>query len=157
MLAMACVGTPELAPESVEPIRLSHLIHIGGSERRASLRLIVNGLEADAAGRGERALAMYERAVQLDGANPYVYVALARYWIEAGEPARGLVLVDQAALLLESGGESTLGVRVHLMGLRGRAVTLGSSPENGATLLLHAAELAPKIWGDGILTADELR
>jgi Tfp pilus assembly protein PilF len=143
--------------ERVEPVQFSHLAQMGDSQRRASLRLVVAGLEADAAGQRERALASYERAIRVDGTNPYSYVALARHWIEAGEPARGIVFVDQAEVLLESSGEDTLGARVHLVGLRGRAASMDGRPEEAADFLKRAAEMAPKIWGDGILSADELR
>lgn len=155
VLATSCAGLREA--ERVDALHVSNLTHIGDSQRRASLRLVVVGLEADAAGQSERALATYERAIQVDATNPYAYLALARHWIEAGYPERGVVFVDQAEVLLDASGESTLGAQVHLDGLRGRAAALGGRSDAGVALLQRAAERTPEIWGDGILSADELR
>lgn len=143
--------------ERVAPLRFSQLVDTGDSQRRASLRLVVTGLEADADGQSERARAMYERALQVDATNPYAYVAIARHWIEAGEVEQGLVFVDQAEVLLASTSDGTLGATVHLIGLRGRAAALSGRPEDAEMFLHRASELAPEIWGDGTLSADELR
>ena len=155
LLATACVATRDT--QRVEPLHVSHLTQTGDAQRRASLRLVVAGLDADTTGQSERALAMYGRAIQVDATNPYAYVALARHWIEAGEPERGVVFLDQAEVLLESSSENTLGAQVHVVGLRGRAASLGSNPEDARALLQHAAEQAPDVWGDGMLRAEELR
>ena len=155
VLVTSCAGLREA--ERVDALHVSHLTHMGDAQRRASLRLVVVGLEADASGQSERALATYERAIQVDATNPYAYLALARHWIEAGDPARGVVFVDQAEVLLEASGESTLGAQVHLDGLRGRAAAIGDGSDAGVVLLQRAAERTPEIWGDGILSADELR
>ena len=84
----------------VEALRFSQLVDAGDFQRRASLRLVVAGLDADAVGQSERARAMYERALQVGATNPFAYLALARHWIEAGELERGLVFVEQAEVLL---------------------------------------------------------
>jgi tetratricopeptide (TPR) repeat protein len=158
LITLACVREPSReSSESREPLRVSEITQIGDPRRQASQRLVIEGLEADAAGESERALASYERAIQMDGMNPYAYLAIARYWIEVGEPERGVVFVDQAEVLIDSSGESTHGARVHLVGLRGRAGSLGPHSEEAANQLRQAADLAPQVWGDGILSADELR
>ena len=158
LLVLACARAPEReSVESVEPVRVSQLTQIGDPRRQASQRLIVSGLESDGAGQGERALATYERAIQIDGTNPYAYLAIARYWIEAGEPERGIAFLDQAEVLLDATGENTLGARVHLIGLRGRVGMLGDHSDEAADQLRQAADLAPEVWGDGILSAEELR
>jgi len=158
LIALACARAPDRGSDaSAEPVRVSHLTQIGDSRRQASQRLVVAGLESDAAGQGERALATYERALRVDGTNPYAYLALARYWIEAGDPERGVSFLDQAEVLLDASGEGTLGARVHVVGLRGRAGTLREHSGEAADQLRQAADLAPQVWGDGILSADELR
>ena len=158
LLVLACARAPEReSAEPVEPVRVSQLTQIGDPQRQASQRLVVSGLESDGAGQGERALASYERAIQIDGMNPYAYLAISRYWIEAGEPERGIVFLDQAEVLLDAAGENTLGARVHLIGLRGRAGVLGDRSDEAADQLRQAADLAPEVWGDGILSAEELR
>jgi hypothetical protein len=154
-LVMACASSPDI--ERVEATRLSRLTHIEDAQWRASLDLVLVGLDADAAGQGGRAVVMYQRAIQVDATNPYAYLALARHWIEAGQPQRGIRLLDQAEVLLESRGEDGHGTQVHLVGLRGRAAVVGGSPESAADLLQRAAAAAPEVWGDGILSADELR
>jgi Flp pilus assembly protein TadD len=155
LAATGCVSTRDVTP--VEPTHVSHLTQIGDAQRRASLRLVVAGLDADAAGQSERALANYRRAIQVDATNPYAYVALARHWIEAGDSERGILFLDQAEVLLESSDESTLGVQVHLIGLRGRAAAMGGHSDEAEALLRLAAEQAPDVWGDGMLGADELK
>jgi tetratricopeptide (TPR) repeat protein len=158
LVALACARAPDRGlEESAAPVRVSQLTQTGDSRRQASQRLIVAGLESDAAGQGERAVATYERALQVDGTNPYAYLALARYWIEAGDPERGVSFLDQAGVLLDATGEGTLGARVHVVGLRGRAGMLRERSGEAADQLRQAAELAPQVWGDGILSADELR
>ncbi len=160
-LALLTIACAARSPERrVEALRFSQLVDSGDFPRRASLRLVIEGLDADAVGESERARAAYERALQVDPTNPYAYLALGRHWIEAGRPERGLAFVDQAEVLLES---TSLGVRVHLIGLRGRAAELAELAELEGTseaaedLLQRASDLAPEIWGDGILTAEELR
>ena len=50
----------------VEPIRLGELLEQGDPQRRASHRLLVEGLEADARGSSARAKGRYDRALQLE-------------------------------------------------------------------------------------------
>ncbi len=53
------------------PIRISELVEQGDAVRRASLQLLIEGLEADVDGAHARAKGRYERAIQLDPTNPY--------------------------------------------------------------------------------------
>jgi tetratricopeptide (TPR) repeat protein len=83
------------------------------------LRLVLQGLDEDGAGRGDRALSSYERAIQIDSTNPYAYLALARHEVEAERWERALEALDQAELLF--GAEGAPGLEAHLVVLRGAA------------------------------------
>ena len=140
---------------TVEPIRVSEMLDSPDPARRASTRLVIEGLDADLAYDGVRARGSYERAIQVDPTNPMAYLALARHEIDALEGQRALQLLGQAAGLFEAEGLRVDRVGVHLMGLRGLAYeTMG---QDGSDLLDRAAALAPDVWGDGDLSPDELR
>jgi len=148
--------TPAPPEPTVEPYRVSDFLNRGDPARRASLRLVVQGLEADQAGNFASARAGYERAIQVDATDPWAYLALARYYLEQGEPERVSALLDQSAALFEAEGLREPRVGVHLIGLRG-GVFAGMGREADATLYLERAEtLAPGVWGDGQLEAGEL-
>jgi tetratricopeptide (TPR) repeat protein len=152
LLALACAG-PRVAEA---PLRIAEL-EGGDAARRASLRLVVEGLDADVEGQARLALGHYERALQVDPGNPLAYLALARHALEHGDPARALEALDQAELLLESQGERSESVEPHLIGLRGGAAAAEGRASEAAVLLANADALAPSVWGDGRLDADELR
>jgi tetratricopeptide (TPR) repeat protein len=156
MIQTAC-QVPGASPTSgAEPLRVGQVASKGDPARRASQRLVMQGLEADAAHRSGEAIASYERALQVDPTNPIAYLALARYSIAADEPRRALNELDQAESLLGSDAES-LGARAHLEGLRGQALReLGRDAEADAHLA-RARSLAPAVWSDGQLDARELR
>ena len=119
------------------------------------MRLVIQGLDADAQFDHKRALGSYERAIQVDPTNPMAYLALARHEIDAREGRRALQLLEQAAGLFEAEGLRVESVGVLLIGLRGRAYE--EMGEDGSELLARAAALAPDVWGDGYLSPEELR
>lgn len=139
------------------PVRISDLVDQGDPARRASLRLVDDGLAADAQGEAARAQARYERALQVDVTNPYVYLAIARHHLEAQDPARALQFLDRADSLLRMDGDLPPEVQVHLLGLRGGALYDSGRIDEGVELLDRARRLSPGIWGDGALRAEELR
>jgi tetratricopeptide (TPR) repeat protein len=142
-------------PEPETSLHVSDAALEGDPARRASLRLVLQGLDEDEEGRRRAARSSYERAIQLDSTNPYAYLALARHEVEAERWNRALEALDQAELLF--GPEGAPGVEAHLAGLRG-AARLGKGYGADAELLLYrAGSLAPEVWGDGFLTAGELR
>ena len=155
-LAIACAGglsaTRDAAPH------VSELAAEGDDQLRASQRLVLEGLDADERGDVERARSRYERALQIDASNPWVYLALARHYVEAGEPGRALSHLDRAEALLDAQGSGAApGARIHCDGLRGAALALEGDRSNAQPLLDSAARSAPDVWGDGVLTASELR
>ena len=143
--------------ERVEPIRVSSQLGEGDPARRASMRLVVEGLGADVDGRFERAQGSYERAIQVDPTNPFAYLALARHYLDGPEGARAVDLLDQAAALFESEGLRQPNVGVHLIGLRGRALHAEGRGDDAVLYLERARQLAPDVWRDGHLSAAELR
>ena len=151
--ALGCAGG--LGSFGGGPLRLSELDGAGDPTRRASLQLCLEGLDADAAGRPRSASVYYERAIQVDATNPYAYLALARYEVENGDPGRALGYVDRTEQLLGAEGARSPGVDVHLAGLRGAA--LAASGRDGTYYLVEAERRAPTVWGDGKLSASELR
>lgn len=153
LAALACGGRSSGPP--AEPLRLSELDEGSDPVRRASLRLCVGGLDADAQGRHAVALGQYERAIQIDPTNPYAYLALARHEVEEGDPDRALEYLDQAQMLLTAEEALSPGAEANLAGLRGLArIARG---EDGGAQLREARRLAPEVWDDGRLDADELR
>ncbi len=154
LLAAGCALAPASRPAS---LHIEDVTAEGDETRRASVRLVLDGLRADEAGRGERARGLYQRALQVDSGNPYAYLALARQSVARGEPELALEYVARAADLFDADGLRTPGVDAHLEGLRGAALSLSDAGDRGAELLERAATRAPEIWGDGRLDADELR
>lgn len=157
LLAAACARPPVRVEETIEPIRVSDAVGLGDPARRASMRLVVQGLDADEAGETERAQGSYERAVQVDATNPYVYLALARHHLDGGDSEHATYLIDQAAALFEAEGMREPRVGVHLIGLRGRAMQLGGQNDEAVLYLERAGVMAPAVWGDAYLSAEELR
>jgi hypothetical protein len=142
-------------PPGVAPLRVSDAALEGDPTRRASLRLVLQGLDEDGAGRAATARSSYERAIQIDSTNPYAYLALARHEVDAERWDRALEALDQAELLFGAGGAP--GVEAHLSGLRGAARLGNGYGEDGGLLLDRAGQIAPEVWADGHLSAEELR
>lgn len=137
------------------PLRVSDVEDQGDPARRASLRLVVRGLDEEGM-QPDQATGHYERAIQIDPTNPYAYLALARHYA-ATEPDRALEYLDQAEALLESEGALSPGVEPHVLGIRGTALRARGETARGEALIAQAADLAPSEWGDGTLSAVELR
>jgi tetratricopeptide (TPR) repeat protein len=156
-LAAGCAGLRPPPLARVEPVRLSELASQGDPARRASQRLLLRGLEEEDAGRPALAQGQYERALQVDPTNPWVYLALARHELAAGTAARALPFLDQAESLLGREPGDPRRVEPHLLGLRGAALVRSGRAAEGAPLLDRAAALAPGVWADGRLDASELR
>jgi hypothetical protein len=134
-------------------LHLSQLAGTGDPARRASMRLVIAGLDADQRGRGAEASSSYQRALQVDPNNPWAWLALARQEVFDGDPDRGLSHLDKAQALLGSDERAA----AHLAGLRGAGlVAIGKRPL-GEPFLREARELAPGAWSDGQLDASELR
>jgi tetratricopeptide (TPR) repeat protein len=144
--------------EQVDPIRVSDAAEIGDPARRASTRLVLQGLDADIQGHTERAQGSYERAIQVDATNPYAYLALARHYLDLDgyQADRAMPLLDQAAALFEAEDMREPRVGVHLMGLRGRGLQAAGQGADAAIYLERAADLSPEIWGDHYLAPEEL-
>ena len=123
----------------------------------ASTGLVLTGLDFDAGGETAHALSQYERAIQIDATNPYAYLALARYYADSSQPGRSLQYLEQAELLLVSQRIDSPQVEAHLVGLRGWALLNAGRFSEGAALLGRARRLAPDVWDDSRLSADELR
>jgi tetratricopeptide (TPR) repeat protein len=155
LLVAGCALAPALRP--TPSLHIEDVAGEGDETRRASIRLVVEGLRADEAGRSERARGLYQRALQVDSGNPYAYLALARQSVARGESELALEYVARAEDLFDADGLRTPGVEPHLEGLRGAALSLSDAGDRGADLLERAATHAPAVWGDGRLDADELR
>jgi tetratricopeptide (TPR) repeat protein len=121
------------------------------------MRLVVEGLEAEIASAHQRALSRYQRAIQIDSGNPFVYLVLARYYAEIADPERTLEHLDRAQSLLDPDGTLYRGAEPHLRGLRGWALAEEGRSADAEPLLAEARRLAPSVWGDGRLDASELR
>ena len=121
------------------------------------MRLVVEGLDAEIASMPQRALGRYQRAIQSDSGNPFVYLALARYYTAIADPERALEHLDRAQSLLDPDGDLYRGAEPHLRGLRGRALAEAGRLGDAKLLLAEARRLAPSVWGDYYLDASELR
>ena len=144
-------------PTPVEPLRLEEVAGAGDATRRASTRLVLQGLDADAAARPQEALRLYERSLQVDATNPWAYLALARYHAEEGTASLTLSYLDKAQALLGAQRARTPGVEPHLVGLRGEALLAAGRSAEAAPLLERARFLSPSVWADGHLSPSELR
>ena len=125
----------------------------GDAARRASMRLVMLGLDADTRGRSAEASSQYERALQVDPNNPYAWLALARQEVFEGDPERGLADLDKAQALLGADERAA----AHVAGIRGAGLDAVGQRSQGAPFLREARERAPGPWGDGMLDARELR
>jgi len=136
-----------------EPLRLSQVANAGDAARRASMRVVMTGLDADARGRSAEASSLYERALQVDPTNPYAWLALARQEVFEGDPERGLASLDKAQALL-TGDESAA---AHLAGIRAAGLAALGQSSRAAPYANEARARAPGVWSDGKLDASELR
>ena len=139
-----------------KPLRVSDVSDEGDAARRASTRLVVEGLDSDAAAQPTLAVSQYERAIQIDPTNPYVYLAMARHHVDDA-PQLSLSYLDQAAILFQAIPDLSPRVEAHLIGLRGAALVVLNREGDAAPLLARAGDLAPSVWHDARLSADELK
>ena len=156
VLFQAGCQTPAPPPDPVKPYKATDFVDQGDPARKASMRLVLQGLESDERHAYPAARAAYERSIQVDATNPWAYLALARYYVQQGDVSRVNSLLDQAAALFEAQGLREPGVGVHLLGLRGSAFVLEGRSADATLYLERAQELAPDVWGDGQLEAGEL-
>jgi tetratricopeptide (TPR) repeat protein len=140
-----------------ESVRVSHQIDDGDAAHRASMLLVVQGLDADANFEPDMARALYQRALQVDPANAYAYLAIARHRVDGRNPISALPIIDKASALFEAKGSLTPGAEAHLTGLRGAALLASGQRDEGLPLLEQARGLEPRVWSDGRLDAEELR
>lgn len=150
-LVQGCAG---LRSESV---RVSDQIDDGDAAHRASILLVVEGLDADANFEPDRARELYQRALQVDPTNAYAYLSIARQRVDGRNPSSALPFIDKARALFEAQGSLTPGVEAHLAGLRGAALLASGQADEALPLLEHARSLEPRSWADGRLDAEELR
>ena len=158
-LAVGCstVGMSRAPAPTVKALRISDVAGEGDPTRRASNRIVINGL---ASSPPEQGLSHYERAIQIDATNPYAYLALAAYEVQWGDVERGVQALEQSEVLLESEGAVSPRVEPPLIGLQGRAKLRGydaAERSTGEQLLGNARRMAPDVWGDGWLGVAELR
>lgn len=146
-----------IAPTGAPPFRLSDVAGEGDAARRASMRLVLRGLEEDQALRPAPALALYERALQVDPNNPFAYLALARHHAEGDDPERALAFLDKADALLADSEARSPGLEADLLGIRGSALQASGRVRSALPLLEEARRLSPRVWDDARLDAGELR
>ena len=139
-----------------DSFRLSEVVDQGDPARRASVRLVLDGLAADTTGGSTLALGRYERAIQVDPGNPYAYLALARYHADGVDPGRAMPFLDKAEALLRAERSLDPRVEAHVLGLRGSILWSQGRSDEAEEMLARARELAPTSWGDGRLDPDEL-
>ena len=158
VVLLLCACAPLRGPGATPGgLRLSELAGEGDAERRTLLELVLQGLDADAAGRPAAALAEYQSALRVNPTNPWVYLALARHHVDGTRPERALPFLDQARALVEGQGVDSPRVEAHLVGLRGASLVASGRPQDGLPLLDEARTLAPDVWADGHLAARELQ
>lgn len=156
-LLTGCAGGASIFSPRQEPLRLHEIADAGDAARRASQRLVLQGLAADAQGQTRPARRSYERALQVDVNNPFAYLALARQAVEGGDGTSALEYLEQAELLLGAEDLRSPRVEPHLAGLRGAALRARGDARGARELLGRASQLAPSVWDDGQLSAEELR
>ncbi len=138
-------------------LRISELDHVGDGRHQASMRLVVEGLDAELASTPQRALSRYEQAIRIDPSNPFAYLVLARYYASLADSERALQNLDRAQSLLDPSTTVYRSAEPHLLGLRGWALAEAGRSTEADPLLAEARRLAPPVWGDGRLDASELR
>jgi len=156
---LACSDRPVVPGLGVrdEAVTLGDVQEQGDDRRRASNHLVIQGLDADDLGEVDRALDRYQLSLRVDPGNPWSYLALARHELDRGDPTRSLAALDRCRSLLELEGPLSPRVETHLLGLRGAALEGLGRFEEARADLAEARRRAPSAWGDGYLTADELR
>src|SRR5262249_4914270 len=111
LIALGCAVVP--GPSGPPAPHVSDAIEGGDDQFRASQRLVMEGLDADENGDSARAESRYDRALQIDASNPWVYLALARHYVDAGDPGRALSHLDRAEALLDTREPASPGAKIH--------------------------------------------
>lgn len=140
-----------------DSVRLSERAGEGDPAHRASMLLVVQGLDADSNFEPDLARDLYQRALQVDPDNPYAYLAIARHRVDGRDPGSALPFIDKAQALLAARGALTPGAEAHLAGLRGSSLLAVGERDRALALLEQARRLEPLVWSDGRLDAQELR
>lgn len=148
--------SPGLRP-TVAPLTATRAIGGYDSARDASLRLVIEGLDADQRGDASRALAKYQRAIRVDPTNPFAFLALSRHHLEGDSTDQASAFLDQARSLFETQGRLGPAVDVWGLGLRAGIDRARGRNARADALFLEARQLSPSIWGDERLSAAELR
>lgn len=159
VLVAGCVSMDLRRPPlpSERPLTASRALGHGDPAREASLRLVIAGLDDDEGGSPSRAVARYQRAIQVDSTNAFAYLALARHNLEYGDVAKAGAFLDQARSLFEADGQLGPAVDVWGIGLRA-GIDRGMGRHSVADGRFDSArELSPDIWADERLSAGELR
>jgi len=156
---LGCPKGPALPRLGVrdQAITLREVQDEGDDRRRASSHLVLEGLDADDRGEADRALDRYELSLTVDPGNPWSYLALARHELDRGDPTRALAALDRCRSLLDLEGPISPRVETHLLGLRGAALEALGRFDEARPILSEARRRAPSAWGDGYLSAAELR
>jgi len=160
LLSACMVGqryVPQLRPPTEPPLTTSAALGLYDSTRDASLRLVIDGLEADQKGQASRALASYQRAVRVDSTNPFAFLALARHHLESESIGEAVAFLDQARSLFEAQGRLGPSVDVWGLGLRAGIDRLRGRDDRADELFDQARRLSLEIWGDERLSARELQ
>jgi len=137
-IGIACVvgcASQSGAPRG-RALRVSECGQVGDARRQASTQLVLEGLDAEIAASPQRALSRYQRAIQIDSGNPLPYLALARYYVEAGDFERALEYLDRAHSLFDPESELYRSAQPHLLGLRGQALVEAQRPGAAESLLV---------------------
>lgn len=140
-----------------KPLTASGALGRVDSARDASLRLVIAGLDDDAAGSPSRAIASYQRAVRVDSTNPFAYLALARHHVEGGSLDEANAFLDQARSLFEAENRMGPSVDVWGIGLRAWIDSARGRDDLAGPRFEAARQLSPEIWRDERLSAAELR
>jgi len=157
---VGCVAGQRFIPQlhgTAPPLTASGAIGLDDPARDASLRLVIAGLDEDAAGRPARAIATYQRAIRVDPTNPFAFLALSRHHLEGDSLAEAAAFLDQARSLFEAQQRLGPSVDVWGLGLRAGIDRAGGRDDRAEILFDQARALSPEIWGDERLSAAELR
>jgi len=151
-----CAGSraPTVRPAG-DALRVSHWAERGDARRRASTRLVLEGLDVGGWGREAEATAHFGRAIQIDPSNPLGYLAMARQETFHGDPRRALEFLDKARATFGRSADGMLAT-AHLRGLQGVSLAALGRRDEAARLLDQARALA-RVWSDDRLDAAELR
>ena len=159
-LVLGCASGARLTSgfgPSTRPLTATDALGLYDAARDGSLRLVIEGLDEDQAGRPDRALAKYQRGIRVDPTNPFAFLALARHHLEGDSSEEASAFLDQARALFEAQGDLGPSVDVWGVGLRAGIERARGRDEKADALLSQARRLSPEIWRDGRLSARELR